>query len=89
MKEAWLRHRVTDSKGEQAAGGLFGLDLSAAEVERGQHFVNGVLEREGEAGLTKMLNDGNSLPTPAELEAPGLWLERLSLGELDAGSPDA
>ena len=89
MKEAWLRHRVTDAKGEQAAGGLVGLDLSAAEVERGQHFVNGVLEREGEAGLTKMLNDGNSLPTPAELEAPGLWLERLSLGELDAGSPDA
>ena len=89
IKEAWLRHRVTDAKGEQAAGGLFGLDLSATEVERGQRFVAGVLEREGEEGLSKLMSGANALPTPAELDAPGLWLERLRFGELDAGTPPA
>jgi len=86
LREAWHRHRVTDAKGEQAAGGLFGLDLSAAEVERGQAFIRGVLEREGEMGLAKLLRSGESLPTPAELDAPGLWLERLALPELGGAS---
>jgi putative hydrolase len=85
LREAWHRHRVTDAKGEQAAGGLFGLDLSASEVERGQSFVDGVLEREGENGLSKLLRGGRALPTPAEIEAPGLWLERLALGALPEG----
>lgn len=84
LKEAWHRHRVSDAKGEQAAGGLFGLDLSASEVDRGQLFVNGVLERQGEDGLAKILTSGASLPTSAELDAPGLWLERLALPELNA-----
>jgi len=82
LHEAWRRHRVTDAKGEQAAGGLFGLDLSAGQVERGQAFVAGVLERQGEDGLAKLLSGGAALPTPAEIEAPGLWLERLALPEL-------
>jgi putative hydrolase len=83
LREAWRRHRVTDAKGEQAAGGLFGVDLGAGEVERGQAFVAGVLERSGDAGLTKLLRDGWALPTPAELDEPGLWLERLDFGELE------
>ena len=83
IREAWLRHRVTDAKGEQAAGGLFGLDLSSSEDERGQAFETGVLERDGESGLAKLLRDAKSLPTPAEIDAPGLWLERLALPELE------
>ena len=86
LKEAWHRHRVTDAKGEQAAGALFGLDLSAQEVERGQSFVSGVLEREGTDGLNKLLRNGASLPTAAEIEAPGLWLERIALPALDDGA---
>lgn len=85
IKEAWHRHRVTDGKGEQAAGGLFGLDLSAPEVERGQAFVAGVIERQGNDGLMQILSSGSALPTPAEFDAPGLWLERLTLPELDEG----
>ena len=84
LKEAWHRHRVTDGKGEQAAGALFGLDLSAKEVERGQLFISGVLERQGEDGLASLLRGGDTLPTAAELDAPGLWLERIALPELDS-----
>ena len=86
LLEAWHRHRVTDAKGEQAAGGLFGLDLTAPEVERGQAFVDGVLAREGDNGLAKLLRDGWALPTPTELDDPALWLERLSFGELEMPS---
>jgi len=85
LVEAWRRHRITDAKGEQAAGGLFGLDLSATEVERGEAFVAGVLERAGEDGLARLLDGGTTLPTPAEIEAPGLWLERIALPELGQG----
>ena len=75
---------MTDGKGEQAAGALFGLDLSAKEVERGQLFISGVLERQGEDGLALLLRGGDTLPTAAELDAPGLWLERIALLELDS-----
>ena len=85
LVEAWRRHRITDAKGEQAAGGLFGLDLSAHEVERGEAFVVGVLERAGDDGLSRLLEGGAVLPTPAEVDAPGLWLERIALPELTEG----
>ena len=85
LVEAWRRHRITDAKGEQAAGGLFGLDLSANEVERGDAFVTGVLERAGEDGLARLLEGGITLPTPSEINAPGLWLERIALPELGEG----
>ena len=85
LVEAWRRHRITDAKGEQAAGGLFGLDLSAHEVERGEAFVAGVLERAGDDGLSRLLEGGTVLPTPAEVDAPGLWLERIALPELTEG----
>ena len=84
LSEAWRRHRTTDAKGEQSAGSLFGLDLSAAEVDRGAKFIAGVLERAGNEGVAKLVADGLNLPTPAELDAPGLWLERIALPEFNA-----
>jgi putative hydrolase len=81
LAEAWYRYRTADAKGEQAAGTLFGIDLSRAQVERGAAFVRGVIERAGEAGLNRLWSTEACLPTPAEVDAPGLWLERISLGE--------
>ncbi len=83
LSEAWYRHRVADAKGEQAAGALFGIDLSREQVDRGAAFVNGVVERAGDEGLARLWESARTLPTPAELDAPGLWLERISLPELD------
>jgi putative hydrolase len=82
LNEAWRRHRTSDAKGEQSAGSLFGLDLSSGEVDRGAKFVAGVLERAGNEGLAKLVSTGVNLPTPAELDAPGLWLERIALPEI-------
>jgi putative hydrolase len=82
LGEAWYRYRIEESASEQAAGVLFGLDLTRRQVDRGAAFVRGVVERAGEEGLQQLWGDPRHLPTPAEVDAPGLWLERISLPEL-------
>jgi putative hydrolase len=83
LAEAWYRRRTERGKGEEAAGALFGLDLEQFQVDRGRSFVSGVIERAGEDGLARLWVSARNLPTPAEVDAPGLWLERISLPELD------
>ncbi len=86
LAEAWYRRRTERGKGEEAAGALFGLDLDQAQVDRGRAFVAGVVERAGEEALARLWEPVRNLPTPAEVDAPGLWLERIDLPEL--GAPD-
>jgi putative hydrolase len=86
LAEAWYRRRIERGKGEEAAGALFGLDLDQTQVDRGRSFVSGVVERAGEDGLANLWTSTRNLPTPSEVDAPGLWLERISLPELDGPS---
>ena len=58
---------------------LFGLELGQAQYDRGQAFVRGVLERAGDDGLNRLWRSAAELPTPAEIDAPGLWLARIDL----------
>ncbi|NBN96680.1 MAG: coenzyme F420 biosynthesis protein, partial [Actinobacteria bacterium] len=51
--------------------------LTTERVALGKHFIDGVIERAGDAGLRQLLTSADNLPTPAELAAPGLWLARL------------
>jgi putative hydrolase len=89
LAEAWYRRRIERGKGEEAAGSLFGLDLEQAQVDRGRAFVSGVIERAGEDGLSRLWSSARNLPTPAEVDAPGLWLERIDLPELDPPQQDS
>jgi putative hydrolase len=79
LREAWYRYRIEEGKGEQAFAGLFGLDVGQVEVDRGRAFVQGVIERKGDDALTRLWSDELDLPTPAEVDAPGLWLARIGL----------
>jgi putative hydrolase len=79
LSEAWYRYRVEDAKGEQAFAGLFGLNVGQYEVDRGASFIDGVVERAGEDALSRLWADERDLPTPAEVDAPGLWLARIGL----------
>jgi putative hydrolase len=79
LREAWYRYRIEEGKGEQAFAGLFGLNVGQDEVDRGRAFVTGVIERAGEDALTRLWGDELDLPTPAEVDAPGLWLARIGL----------
>ncbi len=88
LAEAWYRRRIERGKGEEAAGAVFGLDLEQSQVDRGRAFVSGVVERAGEEGLARLWSSAHTLPTPPEVDAPGLWLERISLPGLGIGEED-
>jgi uncharacterized protein (DUF2342 family) len=53
--------------------------LDQEDVDRGAAFVKGVLDRSGELDLARLWIDEEHLPTPAEIDAPGLWLARIDL----------
>jgi putative hydrolase len=79
LSEALRRRRVDRGDGDKFVERLFGLELSQAEYDRGQSFVRGVIERAGDDGLTRLWRSAEELPTPAEIDAPGLWLARIDL----------
>jgi putative hydrolase len=81
LAEAWRRRQVERDSSSRTAELIFGLDLGPAEVDRGTAFVAGVLARAGEPGLARLWSVPANLPTPAEIAAPGLWLERISFEE--------
>lgn len=79
LSEALRRHRVESDQADRFVERLFGLELTQATYDRGSAFVDGVVERAGEEGLRRLWLDAESLPTPPEVDAPGLWLARLDL----------
>ena len=83
LTEALRRRRVEAAEADRFVERLFGLELTQATYDRGSAFVGGVLERAGEEGLRRLWVDASQLPTPAEVDAPGLWLARIDL-DLDA-----
>ena len=83
IHEAMQRHRVERGEAERFIEGLLGLKLERAHYERGQAFVDGVVERAGLDGLNRLWDEPAMLPTPNELDAPGLWLARIDLPDPD------
>jgi len=81
LTEALHRRRVEAGDGDRFAARLLGLELGRGQFERGGTFVRGVVERAGEEGLARLWHSERELPTPAELDAPGLWLARIDLPE--------
>jgi putative hydrolase len=81
VTEAVRRRRVQTSEGDRFVERLLGLELGQPQYERGGEFVRGVLERAGEDGLQQLWRSARDLPTPAEIEAPGLWLARIELDD--------
>jgi putative hydrolase len=79
IAEAVRRQRVAQSADRVFVERLLGIDLTPERVALGRRFVDGVVERAGEAGLAQIVDRDGALPTPAEIEAPGLWLARLEL----------
>jgi putative hydrolase len=81
IHEAMKRHRVERGEAERFIEGLLGLKLERTHYERGEAFCRGVVERAGADGLNRLWEGAHMLPTPAELDAPGLWLARIELGD--------
>ncbi len=81
LTEALHRRRVEAAPADRLVEQLLGLELGPATYERGAAFVQGVVERGGPAALGRLWQDERGLPTPAEVDAPGLWLARLEYEE--------
>ncbi|MDA8399959.1 MAG: zinc-dependent metalloprotease [Actinomycetota bacterium] len=79
LAEAMRRRRIEGKQGERLAERLLGIQLDKQSSERGTAFIQGVLERAGEGGLALLWSSAANFPTQAEVDAPGLWLERISL----------
>ncbi|HUR18194.1 MAG TPA: zinc-dependent metalloprotease [Acidimicrobiales bacterium] len=79
LSEALRRRRVERGDGDQFVERMFGLELGQAQYDRGSAFVTGVLERAGDEGLSRLWRSERELPTPPEVDAPGLWLERIDI----------
>ena len=79
ISEAFRRRRVESSSQDQYVERLFGIYLTDDQVERGEKFIAGVIERQGETGLARLWTRDGNLPTPNEIGAPGLWIERINL----------
>lgn len=79
LAEAWRRNQVEGRASISSTEAFLGLDMGSAQVDRGYAFVKGVLERSSPEALSRLWESATTLPTPPEVDAPGLWLERLKL----------
>jgi len=79
IHEAIERHRLERGEAGRFIEGLLGLQLDREHYELGGAFCSGVVERVGTAGLERLWEGEDRLPTRPELEAPGLWLARIDL----------
>jgi uncharacterized protein (DUF2342 family) len=70
---------VEASEADRFVERLLGLHLTQDRYDRAASFVDGVVERAGFGALERLWADERDLPTPAEVDAPGLWLARIVL----------
>ena len=87
MTEALRRRRVEFGPEARFVERIFGLELSQSTFDRGAAFVEGLVDRAGTPVFDLLWADESSLPTEAELDAPGLWLARLGV-EVDDDALD-
>lgn len=79
VSEAFRRRRLEATSGERVLAKLLGVAVDQGVVDAGHVFVTGVLERAGDQALARLWESPETLPTPPEIDAPGLWLARIEL----------
>ena len=79
LAEALRRRRIEADSSDRLVERMLGLELDRAQYDRGAAFAAGVVERADREGLGRLFSDPSHLPTPAEVDAPGLWLARIDL----------
>ncbi len=79
LTEALRRRRVEADPSDRFIERMFGLELTQSQYDRGATFISGVIERAGETELLRLWEMEQNLPTPNEVDAPGLWLARIDL----------
>jgi putative hydrolase len=78
IAEAVRRRRAETSPDDIFVERLLGIRLGAEQTARGKAFIQGVVDRSGESGIAPLFTAPDAMPTPSEIEAPGLWLARVN-----------
>lgn len=78
IAESIRNRRIDPSPDDVFVERLLGIRVGEDQVALGKAFVQGIVDRVGDAGIGLILGPMTSLPTPAEIGAPGLWLARVS-----------
>ncbi len=78
IAEAVRRRRAQTDADDVFVERLLGIRLGDDQIGLGKGFVQGVVDRVGEHELTRLFTLPQSLPTPSEIEAPGLWIARVN-----------
>ena len=84
LNEVAKRRRFSASPGDRFVEKLLGVEVTPELLTRGTEFISGVIDRAGESALSRLWTESDALPTPNELNAPGLWLARIDLPNLDS-----
>ncbi len=84
LTEVAKRRRFSASPGDRFVEKLLGVEVTPELLTRGTEFISGVIDRAGESALSRLWTESDALPTPNELDAPGLWLARIDLPNLDS-----
>ena len=79
IAEAARRRRVEWGDDARLIENMLGVSSTREGQKRGRDFIAGVVERDGARHLHLIADDPAGLPTPAEMEAPGLWMARLGV----------
>jgi len=79
IAEAVRRRRIESASATKLIEQLLGISLSRTQQTRGRAFIQGIVERQGAEALPQLLQAADNLPTPNEIDAPGLWLARLEM----------
>ncbi|HKP90705.1 MAG TPA: zinc-dependent metalloprotease [Thermoleophilaceae bacterium] len=86
LRDAMERRRRSRSYPERVLQRLLGLDLKMRQYEEGKAFCDGVVERAGIAGLNRVWESPEQLPSAAELGDPEAWLGRVGTAPAAAAS---
>ena len=79
LTEALRRRRVESDPSDGFVSRLLGLTLTREQVQRGLD-VRRRCRRASRTGRPRpAVDSADELPTPAEIDAPGLWLARIDL----------
>lgn len=78
IREKFTRRRQAGAgRLDQALRRLLGLDAKLRQYRDGARFVDAVVEQVGMDGFNKVWTSPNTLPTKAEISAPGDWIARV------------
>lgn len=78
IAEAVRRQRHEPTPDDVFVERLLGIRVGDDQVSRGKAFIQGVVDRVGEHELGALIRRPDALPTPSEIEAPGLWIARIT-----------